>query len=131
MSTLYKRGKTWWIKYSIDGKARYKSLRTHSKAVAKREQQAINAKLLEPHRYFRSGNDISIDAFWPKYLDWARRHKRPRSIETEQNFWHQFVEFTGAAQLGDIAADHVEKWKNKKRADCWSDVTINSSLKDF
>lgn len=43
MSTLYKRGGTWWIKYYTNGKALYESLKTRSKAVAKREQQAIDA----------------------------------------------------------------------------------------
>jgi integrase len=131
MSTLYKRGSTWWIKYSIDGKARYESLRTKNRTVARREQQAIEAKLLEPHRHFRPGRDITAEVFWPKYLAWAREHKRPRSIETEQNFWRQFIEFTGAMRLGDITTDHIERWKTHKRADGWSDVTINGSLKDL
>ncbi len=131
MSTLYRRGKTWWIKYSIYGKPHYKSLRTQSKPIAKREQQALDAKLLEPHRHFRPSNDISIEAFWPKYLEWARRHKRSRSIETEQNFWRKFVDFTGVAQLGEVTTGHVEEWKERKRADRWSDVTINDSLKDL
>lgn len=65
MSTLYRRGKTWWVKYSIYGKPHFKSLRTQSKAIAKREQQALDAKLLEPYRHFRPSNDISIETLWP------------------------------------------------------------------
>jgi hypothetical protein len=67
VSTLYQRGKTWWIKYSEAGSARYKSLKTQNKAAARRLQQAIDAELWA-NRDLPSG---------PTYKKWFGRRRRP------------------------------------------------------
>ena len=42
----------------------------------------------------QKGRDIGTEEFWQKYLEWARDHKRPNTIATEEGFWKQMIKIT-------------------------------------
>ena len=61
MASIFKRGKTWWGKYSVNGKRKQQSLKTKSERVALQWKKEIEARetvrlLGEPltRRFFRS-----------------------------------------------------------------------------
>jgi len=131
MTSIYKRGDIWWLKYHQNGRVVRKSLKTTNKRIAQREKQACEAELLTPHRHTKEEKNPPIDVFWEDYLRWARDHKRPQSIQRETIFWKQLMEFAQPQRLGDVTSQDIEGFKRWRRERGNSEQTINNGLKDI
>ncbi len=130
MASIYKRDKTWWIKYYQNGKIVRESLRTTNKRIAERERQAREAELLTPHRQVREKKNPPVDLFWERYLEYAHQHLRDRTIEIQSLFWRQLMEFTEAQRLGDVTRNDIEGFKKWKKDRGAADLSVNNALKD-
>ncbi len=131
MASIFKRGDTWWICYYVHGKQVRRSLKTSNKRLAEREQQAIEAKLLDPHFEAPRRRNQLIDEFWQEYLVWANDHKRSGSIERTTIFWNQLVEFSRAKRVGDLKPDDIEGFKRWRKELGNSEQTINNGLREL
>lgn len=131
MAEIYTRGNIWWITYSVHGRRVRKSLKTTKKQVAKREKQAIEAELLSPHRRTDVPKNPSVDVFWEKYFEWAKDHKRPRSIDTGLTSWKHLIQFTGAKRVGDVRRADIEAFKKWRTAEGNTRQTVNNALRDL
>lgn len=128
MAHLYKRGDTWWIKYYLHGEPVYRSLKTDNKRKAQRELQAIEAKLLEPHRMVKDEKNPPCDWFWVQYLEWAEGHIGQRTVERRKDFWNQLLKSTQARRLADVTSQSIERFKRERLAAGNSKSTINTAL---
>ncbi|MFP4502906.1 MAG: hypothetical protein ACLFTT_18080 [Candidatus Hydrogenedentota bacterium] len=128
MAHMYKRSETWWVKYHLHGKPVYRSLKTKNKRIAQRELQALEGKLLEPHRLVAEEKNPTCKDFWKQYLDWAATHVGSRTIDRRKEFWNQLLESTGAQRLGDINPPAIERFKKDRLAAGNSKETVNTAL---
>ena len=83
MASLFERNGIWWIQYYERGRRVRRSLNTTSKAKARREKIALEAKLIEPKRYAKSERNATVEEFWPEYLSWAREHLAASTVELQ------------------------------------------------
>ena len=83
MASIYRRDKTWWIRYSSRGKDIRRSLKTTNRNVALRERPAIEAEQLRAHRRAPEEKNPLVDAFWGKYVEWATSPPRPGPSNAE------------------------------------------------
>lgn len=131
MANIYRRGDTWWIKYSQSGRVYRESFKTKSKPAARRELQAREVLLLEGHQLAPAKKNPTLDDFWDKYLDWATEHIRPRSIEAATNSWRHLTSYVKATKLGDITHSDIEAFKRAMRKAKKSPTSVNHYLIDI
>ena len=136
MATIYKRGKTYWIKWYVEGAAKYESLKTQDKKTA---LIAKAAKELE----LRTGTpvaqvNITVAEFAEQYLLW-HSGEYPWAAREMRYFFDSIVlpEF-GAMRLASIDPQKVELWKHKRLGSIGhrskrpvSRATVNNELKKF
>ena len=99
MASLFLRDDTWWVQYYDRGRPRRESLNTKSKARAKREKVALEAKLLEPGRLVKDEQNALIADFWREYLFWASQHLEPATRTLHERFWGYLMEHAQPKRL--------------------------------
>ena len=124
MASIYKRGKTYWIKYYVDGAAKYESLRTTDK------KQALIAKASKEMEE-RTGvtvarRNVTVGEFFLEYILWYQRQYPERAKDYEYDF-HRFILPTfGKDRLASLDPQKVSQWMHsmhgRKR------TTINQKL---
>lgn len=66
---VYKRGETWWVRFSVDGKEHRRSLRTSDESVAKRRAEQERTKAVAAHHF---GDDrktyVEVFAAWSEHI---------------------------------------------------------------
>jgi integrase len=129
MSTLYKRGSTYYIQFSKDGKQIRKSLRTDSQNTARQIQKEIERQLALGTYDVGETKDCSVEEFRKTYFSWAAQHKRANTIAIEKVFFEQFVEFTGIERLGEARREDVERFIEAKSANGLKPLSINGALR--
>ncbi len=131
MASLFLRDDTWWVQYYDRGKRRRVSLNTTSKARAKREKVALEAKLLEPKRLVKDEQNALIGDFWPEYQFWASQHLEPATRALHERFWGYLMEHAQPKRLGDVTPRDLESYKTWRRSVGNSEQTVNNHLKDL
>ena len=134
MATIYKRGKTYWIKWYEEGKAKYESLKTQDKKDA---LIAKAAKELE----LRTGTSVAesnctVKEFSEQYLLW-HSGEYPWAIKEMRYYFDSVIlpEF-GDMRLASLNPQKVEMWKHKRLGSIGhrskrpvSRATVNNELK--
>ena len=135
MAGIYKRGKVWYVKYSRDGRIARRSLGTKNKADALKIKEAIEETLLTEKLGLAESKqkqvDSSIETFWEEYSEYARMHKRRRTIENEELFWRQFVGYVKPKKLGDVTRKGIERFKAKRIEDGLKPQSVNNALRSL
>ena len=130
MARIYRRGNIWWIQYYRGGKTVRRSLKTTKKDVARREKQAVEEKLAEPHHHAKQPKNPLVDLFWTQYLkQFADTHLAKSTRDIHTHHWSQFVAFTGAKRLGDVDRADVEAFKRHRKREGAAAMSINNCLK--
>jgi len=136
MATIYKRGKTYWIKWYVEGVAKYESLKTQDKKDA---LVAKAAKELE----LRTGTpvaqvNITVAEFAEQYLLWHSGEYPWASREMRYYFDSVLLPEFGHMRLASIDPQKVEQWKHKRVDSIGhrskrpvSRSTVNNELKKF
>jgi len=130
MATVYKRGRNWWISYSVHGKRVSKSLKVSRKSDAFKHKALIEARLIEQPAALAQ-RDTLVDLFWPKYLEWMQAHRRPNTITIKAHFWRRLIAFSGARRLGDVTCKTIEAFKAHMKDGGAADTSVNNALKDI
>ncbi|KKN32680.1 hypothetical protein LCGC14_0811410 [marine sediment metagenome] len=133
MASIFKRGEIWWIQYYVPGKPRpvRRSLKTVRKAVARRELQAIEIGLSDPHRRLQEPRNPKAIAFWAHYLKWAESHLAAATIDLHTRHWRYLCERSGMGRLGDVTPAILEDFKRWRRKLGNSEQSINNYLRDL
>ena len=134
MATIYKRGKTYWIKWYEDGKAKYESLKTQEK---KNALVAKAAKELE----LRTGapvaqSNCTVAEFAEQYLMWHLGEYPWAEKEMSYYFENIVIPEFGKMRLASINPQKIELWKHKRLGSIGhvskrpiSRATVNNELK--
>jgi integrase len=136
MATIYKRGKTYWIKWYVEGTAKYESLKTQDKKAA---LIAKAAKELE----LRTGTpvaqpNITVAEFAEQYLLWHSGEYPWAEREMRYYFDSVLLPEFGPMRLASVDPQKVELWKHKRVGSIGhrskrpvSRATANNELKKF
>lgn len=134
MATVYKRGKTYWIKWYEDGKAKYESLKTQDK------KDALVAKAAKELQ-LRSGTPVAqinmtVSEFAEQYLLWHRGEYPWAEKEMRYYFDSVVIPEFGKTRMASLDPQRVELWKHKRLGSIGhrskrpvSRATVNNELK--
>ena len=112
MAGLYKRGKLWYVKYSLKGKTVRKSVSKDKKTALEYKAQLetqISRRRLSLPVYNYSWAD-----FVKKYLDYSFANKRKRTWEIDSDALKSLANFIHPQKTGDITKESLEEWKNHR-----------------
>ena len=126
--TLFKRGKSWYVDFSIKGLRYRPSLRTGNKAMA----QQLAQKVFDDHlkdAYGLSGN-VTLGEAIDRWLKYSEINKGPKSFRDDRAKKGIILKFFGAGTLvKDIKPSRVEEFKGYlKRSRGISGTTVNRYL---
>ena len=132
MASIYKRDKTWWVKYSRNGRTVRRSLKTTNKRLAEREKQALEAELLRPHRKAPEDKDATIADVRARWDSWAGANLTRKAHETQRGRMDIFLANLKPAPrlMGDIGRQDVEDFIEAQSKRGLSKASINNYLRD-
>lgn len=112
MASIYKRGKTYWIKYYVEGSPKYESLRTTDK------KQALIAKASKEMEE-RTGisvarRNITVAEFAQEYLIWYSKQYPERYDGYTHTFTNEIIPKFGKDRLASIDPQKVSKWMHER-----------------
>ncbi len=112
MKGLYKRGKTYWMAYSINGKMRFESTGVTTRREAEyilgcrrkeiKEGNIPEIKQVKNHKFAELAHD---------YSKWAERQ---RVYKTKKIWIRQLVEVFGNLNVKDLDTKTIEQWQSKR-----------------
>ena len=127
MGCIYRRGKTYWIKYYKNGKQYYETTGSDKVEVAKRILKTREGEIAQgktPSICFeRVTFDELIDDF---ILDYKVNGKR--SLERAQNSADLLREFFGGMKSVQVNTPTIKKYIEKRQSEKMSNATINREL---
>lgn len=108
---IFKRGKTYWIDYQVNGTRVRESLKTANKAEAEKRQRAIVAPFTAGHardkartladravmaeETYQAACDIHIANAWDEFARATLTNKAPGTVSGYQTAWHHFTAWLG------------------------------------
>ena len=112
MATIYKRGKTYWIKWYVEGVAKYESLKTQDR------KDALVAKAAKELQ-LRTGTPVSqvnitVAEFAEQYLLWHSGEYPWAAREMRYYFDSVVLPEFGRMRLASLDPQKVEMWKHKR-----------------
>jgi integrase len=127
MGTVYKRGKTWWIKYYHNGKPIYESAKSEKKMVARklldqREGNIANGKA--PGVHFEK---VTFEELATDYLTDYRINEKRTCIRAEQCLKH-LNGFFCLMRAPDITSSKVAHYMEQRLSEGATNATINREL---
>lgn len=135
MASLRKIGKTYYIRYRINGKQYTVKLGTNiSKAVALRLLRQYEEKIALKKLGLKDPENISINEFFNQYLDWTSKNQAKKTYEIKKGARKNFETFLNAKEskgvifLQDITTAIIEKYKIHRLNQNVTNRTINIEL---
>lgn len=126
MATVYKRGNTWWVRFTIGGREVRKSARTTSKA----EAQRFLGKLLDNHRQFdREGHPRQL--YQEALLRFSKEYLptiKPSSARRYRVSFRQLAPHFQTAYLDDIKKARLSEFVSARKAGGATNATIRRDL---
>ena len=121
---IYKRGDSWYVRFSIDGQEYRRSAgRSRDAAqvlLAKLRKDAERGRVGLPKRCQRTLDDFESD-----YMKWAKAHKR--SWPRDQRSLDMLTDTLGHFRLGDLSITRVEGYMRSRRRKV-SAATVNREV---
>lgn len=124
--TIYKRGKIWWVKIRVNGRPVYQS----SKSTKKADAIDLRDKLLaKRHRGEISGGAPDRVLIGELLDDVLKSDIKPST----RYVWEKVIErnirpFFGNTRAQRLSTDHMDKYREKRKADGCTDATANREL---
>lgn len=120
MSTLRKRGKTWFLDVRIGEKRIRESLETSDKRVAAIKAKIRERELQGPAVFQRS----TLEDYREEYLAWAKPLKSPETIGIEKNALTRFQGIVKTKYLDEVTARMVDEFISKLAGEV-KPITVN------
>jgi len=127
MGHIYKRGKTYWIKFFKDGKPYYESSRSHKEADARRllkRREGDVSKSRTPGIQF---DRIRFDEIADDFITDYRLNQRKSLVRAERSIGHLKRSFEGL-RVPDIASPKIAAYIEKRIEEGAANATINREL---
>jgi integrase len=128
MGSLMLHGRTWWIRYSSDGKRHQENSHSADVSVARkllklRFQELGQRRRVDPSSEAKVKMGELFDALVTEYTNNGRR-----SLPTLQFRLTPLREFFGHMKARDVNGSTVERYKRERRAEEMAPATINREL---
>lgn len=144
MASLVKRGGIYYIAWREKSRQRRKSLRTSS---LKEANKLLDVWRREESRERLEGvmRNPTIGEFERVFQVWARNHLKPKTRDTQNQRWEDFVKWYGTERfpgldysmltlrlrLGDVKRQDVQRFKTHLLERKLSKTTVNNYLRDI
>jgi integrase len=134
MATVYKRGKTYWIKWYEDGKAKYESLKTQDKkdALVAKASKELELRTGVPVAQV----NLTVAEFAEQYLMWHSGEYPWARREMRYYFDSIVIPEFGKIRMASLSPQRVEAWKHKRAGSVGhrskrpvARATVNNELK--
>ena len=122
---IYRRGRTWWISYTVGGRQRFESTRPTKKRDAR--------QLLDIRRgAAREGRLRLTKSKAPRFDEYAKRFlltvQHPNTQKRYRSSVRSLEGCFRTIKLSDITSDVIEEFKEKRLADGVRTATVNRDL---
>jgi len=127
--SIYQRGKSWYYDFQSRGERYAGCIGQVSKTVAKEVLARKRAEAAEG-RYSPPAKKPSplFEDMAAEYLQYYQANRRPKSFERHQMALKALKPFFGGQRLADISPFLIEKYKQSRKEQGRSEVTINREL---
>lgn len=127
MTSIYKRGKLWYVKYKLDGRWVYRSLKTESKAQAELEKRALTAALqgaLEDQTAY----ELTFERLQELYSDWSKTMRSYRTLQARIRALCRFSSCFPGLLPEQVTTAHIEQFRKWFRGEGVKNRTINETI---
>lgn len=126
--SLFKRKKTFWIRYTYQGKQYRESLKTHDPTVARRLAKHIEKQLiLGMHAV--PDEKTPIDSFLEQYFPYAEAHKSSKTVLIDRWAIKELGKRIPIRYLQDVTPNQIENFKCALKDSGLSSNSINIHLR--
>jgi integrase len=127
---LFKRGQTWWMRFTYKGKQFRRSTETSDKKLAERIYHKILGEIAEGKWFERlPGEEKPFREMIAKYLkEHSARNKTPKSHDRDIELADHLVSSFGDSMLTEITPKSISEYKVKRRDEGAAPRTINYEL---
>jgi len=108
MSSIYLRGRIYWYKATVDGKARYQSLKTKNKRVASALQKKIDGQSANPKA--DKFSSAGVASWSDRYIDWLNAGVTVSHLKHCRGRLKKFIGICGDIQPEEITIEVVQKF---------------------
>lgn len=121
---LFRRHRTWWVQYLLDGQRVRESLRTENRKIAEDLRAEREFKLR--NRLLNRPRSIPLDAFMAEYLAFQKMRKSHKGFETDRCYLTRFFEALPVKNLTDLmSASVTQHLTHRREQDSISPKTCN------
>jgi integrase len=126
----FKRGKTWWTDFTVNGNRYRNSLGTTDWREAKDKEEDLisNAKQGKIAPAAQRLSKLALKQAADIYLSEKRARNAPRTIQTERERLKPLTDYFGATSLNRISADAVRQYVVARKTANLSNRTINMEV---
>jgi integrase len=126
--TLFQRSGSYWLNVSHRGQRERRPLKTRDGRIAERIRREVESRLLLG-QYKVQPARVPFSQFRAGYLDHARLHKRPRTVDNDERFLDILEQELHPVDLGDVTTEGIEALKRRCLKRGHSSTTINMMLR--
>jgi Phage integrase SAM-like domain len=127
--SLYQRGKSWYYDFWYRGERHTGNIGQVSKTVAKEVLAKKKAEALEGRYELPSKKPSPMfEAIAADYLRYYRANRQPRSVERHVMAYQALKPTFAGKRLADITPFMIERYKQTRKVQGRSEVTINREL---
>ncbi|MCX5814014.1 MAG: site-specific integrase [Proteobacteria bacterium] len=127
---LFKRGQTWWISFSHNGKQVRHSTETNDKKLAEKIYHKIMTEVNEG-KWFEKlpGTTMVFEDLMTKYMrEHSSKNKTPKSHVRDRSLSNHLIEHFGGLTLTQIVPSIISEYKNKRLEEGAAPKTVVNEL---
>jgi integrase len=124
---LYRRGKTWWLSFSLDGKQVRKTTNIEDKKLAEAFAKSYEAAALESRLNPFRRKDATVGEVLTRYLDIHIKPNRPSSYPVSRYIVERMINFFGSNLPISQLRPKVDEYKARRRESV-GPATLNRDL---
>jgi integrase len=126
---LYKRQRTWWMRFDYRGKTIRRTTGTTDRRLAESIFAKVRVKLAEG-RYFdtRQEQERTVGEMMARYLTERSTFKAPKSCARDQQALKHLLPVFAESHLGEVRPKRLAAYKAQRRIEGAAPATINKEL---
>jgi integrase len=122
---LYRRGKTWWMDFVVDGRQKCETTGTSNKRLAQKILDKRKGEIAEGRFNLPKSNPPTLKQWAEQFLETIAH---PNTKRTYDSCIHVLLEFFGDARLSQMSPGRIEEFKLSRTRAGTGPATINRNL---
>ena len=123
--SLYRRGKTWWMAYVVDGRQRCESTGTTNKRLGQKILNLRIGEIIEGRYRLPKSNPPKLNEWASQFLDTI---SHPNTKRTYKSCINTLNNFFGSVPLSRIGPERIQEYKTVRTKAGVGPATINRNL---